>query len=69
MDERSLRDDKRAPDLFHGEPCMQFVERLAWRRRHWLAFCLSSLAAGCGGGSGTGEWDTTAAVWDEMTWQ
>lgn len=48
---------------------MTNVERLAWRRRHWLALCLSSLVTACGGGSGgNGAWDT-AAAWDDMTWQ
>ena len=48
---------------------MKNVERLAWRRRHWLALCLSTLVTACGGGgSGDGAWDT-AAAWDDMTWQ
>ena len=47
---------------------MTEVERLAWRRRHWLAFCLSTLVTACGGGSGDGAWDT-AAAWDDMSWQ
>ena len=39
----------------------------AWRRRHWLAFCLSTLVTACGGGGDGGEWDTTA-TWDQTNW-
>lgn len=48
---------------------MPDVGRLAWRRRHWLALCLSSLVSACGGGSGNAQWDSTASTWNEMTWQ
>ena len=47
---------------------MRDFERAAWRRRHWLAFCISTLVNACGGGGGgDGEWDG-AAAWDQMTW-
>jgi hypothetical protein len=51
---------------------MQNIERTAWRRRHWLALCVSTLVAACGGGggaeAGTAVWDTASAGWDETTW-
>lgn len=49
---------------------MQSVETVPLRRRHWVALCLSSLLAACGGGgSGDAQWDSSTASWDNMTWQ
>ena len=70
MDARAPMPDKRVRFHHPHEARMHNVERTAWRRRHWLSFCVSALVAACGGGgeaSGTAVWDAGAG-WDNMTW-
>ena len=51
---------------------MKKIERTAWRRRHWLALCVSTLVAACGGGAGAeagrAVWGSASARWDGTTW-
>lgn len=47
---------------------MPTPETSTLRRRSWLALCIGSLLAACGGGeSGTAVWDQ--AAWNGATWQ